>query len=216
MFGPKIKVSFEKNGQNFDIELDRPLDEADAITKFVEWFGDNRVRQYLSPNFPIGASSEGEWLRNTSTDPDTIIWCVYTNGLLIGSISLMKIDRVNSRAELGISIGDKSYWGKGIAQVIEASLLSFAFENIVPGGLHKIYARSFAQNTRSIKALEKIGFQKIGLRKEQTWKNGQWHDEWLGEILNSEWQGQKEAVFAKIGIKGLDLYCGCEQTGGKK
>jgi RimJ/RimL family protein N-acetyltransferase len=209
MFGPKMVVEFGKD-ELTRVELGRPIDERLAVSLFVDWFGDNRIRQYLSLSYPITESSENDWLSKAATDPDNINWLVYIEGQLIGSISLMKVDRANANAELGIVIGDKNFWGRGIAPAIEAAVTAYALENIIPGGLNKVETRAYTDNERSIHALEKAGFKTIGKKREQVWKNGRWHDEWLAEALKKEWQEAKVEILARVHIKRLELYPDCE------
>ncbi len=210
MYGPKITIEFEKSEKIF-LELDRPRDEQDTAVKFVEWFSDARVRQYLSLRYPVGLASEAEWLKTTSIDRDCIVWFIYANDELIGNIGLHKIDQTNSNTELGITICNKNFWGKGIAPAVEFAVLSYGFENIVPGGLHKIFTRAFVKNNRSIRALEKTGVKTVGFKKEQIWKNGEWHDEWLGEAIKENWLEESQEIEKQLGIKNIDLYSGSER-----
>jgi len=41
------------------------------------------------------------------------VMCRMDNSQPIGTISLMHVDEVNGNAGVGISIGEKSLWGKG-------------------------------------------------------------------------------------------------------
>jgi RimJ/RimL family protein N-acetyltransferase len=61
----------------------------------------------------------------------------------------------------------------------------FAFEEL---NLHKLSTEVFAENVASRRALEKAGYRGIGLRREERWAEGAWHDMWLGEILRAEWE----------------------------
>jgi RimJ/RimL family protein N-acetyltransferase len=38
--------------------------------------------------------------------------------------------------------------------------------------------------------LEKIGYRHCGLLRRNAFFGGQWHDEWLAEILREEWKGR--------------------------
>ena len=35
--------------------------------------------------------------------------------------------------------------------------------------------------------MERAGFRACGLRRRNVFLDGEWHDEWLGEILRQDW-----------------------------
>jgi RimJ/RimL family protein N-acetyltransferase len=188
-----------------------PLDEQREAKTFVDWFNDNRVRQYLGRSSGMSESGELGWIHGQDKKPDDLIWFVYVDGQPIGSIGLHRIDRTNAQAEMGINIGDKSRWGKGIATAMEIAVLDYAFSNIVAGGLHKVFVRVFTKNIASKKVIQdKIGFREIGVRREDVWCNGGWYDTWLGEMLQCEWLERRDENIKKAGILRLDLYPGIE------
>ena len=77
-------------------------------------------------------------------------------GLLIGYVDLADIRY--GTAELGIAIGEKSFWGKGIGTAAATKLLSYAKETL---GITKVFAETHKTNIRSRKMLQKLGFQEI-------------------------------------------------------
>ena len=215
MYGTKMSATFTspKTGEDMRIALCPPVDLESGAKCFTEWFNDNKVRQYLSRNVGLTENVEVDWLKNQNDKKEDLVWMVYVNDELIGSLGLHRINFVDQLAELGICIGDKKYWGKGIATVIEIMVIEYAFNNIVAGGLHKVWARVYTDNIASRKALEtKVGFRTIGIKKEEVWCNGGWYDTWLGEILASDWKKKRAQAIKKAGITSIDLYPGCEKS----
>jgi RimJ/RimL family protein N-acetyltransferase len=45
-----------------------------------------------------------------------------------------------------------------------------------------------AENEASRKALERNGYRSVGVRREQTFREGTWHDRWLAEVLRADWE----------------------------
>ena len=214
MFGPKMSVKFKNPKTNKPIELvlGPPVDEAEVIKSFVLWFNDNRVRQYLSMNMGLTESSEREWIVGQGHNKEALVWMMYADGVLVGSLGLHRINLTDRQAELGISVGNKEYWGKGIATAAEIAVIDYAFSNIVAEGLHKVWARVFSGNGASQKVIEeKVGFRAIGTRKEDVWCNGAWYDVWMGEMLKSDWQTRREESIKSAGIEKLDLYPGIQK-----
>jgi len=201
----------KKTGEEIKLVFCPPVNEAREAKIFVDWFNENRVRQYLGRNYGLSESGELDWVKGQDKKAEDLIWFVYVGDQPIGSIGLHRIDFKNGQAELGICIGNKDFWGKGIATVMEAIVLDYAFENIVAGGLHKVLVRVFTENIGSLKVIkDKIGFRPIGVRREDVWCNGGWYDTWLGEMLQEEWKEKRSEVIKSAGINELLLYPGCE------
>lgn len=78
---------------------------------------------------------------------------------VIGHISLIK--RVGDWYETQIIIGEKNYWSKGYGT--EAIQLLLKKASCL--GIKKIYLEVRPQNLRAIKAYEKCGFVKMGIKK---------------------------------------------------
>jgi len=82
----------------------------------------------------------------------------------IGNIKIGPINRVHGFADLGIMIGEKSFWGKGLATDALKLAVTYAFNEL---NLHKLSAGVYADNIGSIKAFKKSGFSVEGIRKRQ-------------------------------------------------
>ena len=75
-------------------------------------------------------------------------------------------------AEIGYWIAEP-YWNKGIMTDIINRFAQYVFENT---DIIRLYANVFEPNKASIKALEKAGFEKVGLMKKAVCKNGKFVD----------------------------------------
>lgn len=78
-------------------------------------------------------------------------------------------------AELGYWIG-KSYWGRGIATAAARAASDYAFQAF---GLERVFAIAFTRNVGSVRVLEKAGFEREGLMKRASIKEGEVLDEFL-------------------------------------
>lgn len=212
MFGPTITATFDlgKGDGPTEIELGPIKNEQDAAERFTSWINDNRVRIFLARPNPCTVSAEQEWIRKKNTEPNSVNWAIYAKGSLIGNIELMEIDRSRRCAELGIVIGEKLWWSRGIATVAETLVFEYAFNNIVAGGLNKITARAVLGNEGSLNVLKKVGFCEVGILRQNHWAQGRWYDLWLGELLKEDWSGIREEKLSAAGITTHDLYPGCE------
>ena len=92
------------------------------------------------------------------------------NKKIIGVISLMHINKIHKRAEIGYWLG-KKYWGKGVMTQAVKEILKIAFGEMK---LHRVYAKIFEENIASRKTVEKCGFKHEGLHKDSCFKNGKY------------------------------------------
>lgn len=101
---------------------------------------------------------------------------------LIGDISLNQIIRGDLQScYTGFTL-DKEYNGKGYTTEALQLAVDFAFRELK---LHRIEAGAMPDNTASIRVLEKGGFKKEGLAKENLKINGKWTDHQILAIINS-------------------------------
>lgn len=102
---------------------------------------------------------------------------------LIGTITLSGVVRdVLQSAWLGYGL-DQKHNGKGYTTEAIALMLDEAFHVL---DLHRIEAGVQPHNIGSIRVLEKAGFQKEGLSRQNVKINGEWKDHYLFAILATD------------------------------
>ena len=95
---------------------------------------------------------------------------------LMGGITLGNIRHgVAQSGHIGYWIGEP-YAGKGYMLEALNLLVTFAFDTL---RLHRIEAACIPSNTRSVRVLEKAGFQREGLLRSYLRINGIWQDHYL-------------------------------------
>jgi ribosomal-protein-alanine N-acetyltransferase len=104
------------------------------------------------------------------------------NRKLIGSISLMHINRKHLHAEMGYWIG-KEYWNHGYATEAGLAVIRYGFENL---GLNRIHAHCFSRNQASARVLKKMGMSHEGTLQEHIRKWDKFEDIEMFAILRSE------------------------------
>ncbi|SMB96095.1 GNAT family N-acetyltransferase [Deinococcus hopiensis] len=95
--------------------------------------------------------------------PTQITFGIYEReaGRLIGGIDLRDINHRHGTAELGVSIHDPECWSGGLGKEAVRLMVTYGVFHL---GLHNIFLKVFAFNTRGIRAYEKVGFSEIGRR----------------------------------------------------
>jgi RimJ/RimL family protein N-acetyltransferase len=115
--------------------------------------------------------------------PDILFLGIHSHILSkhVGNIKIALIDRNHGTGEVGIMIGERDVWGKGIASAAIELLSDIALEQL---SLRKLTAGCYATNTGSFKAFKKAGYIVEGVRREQYILDGEPEDIILmGKIL---------------------------------
>ncbi|KKK51730.1 hypothetical protein LCGC14_3112030 [marine sediment metagenome] len=101
----------------------------------------------------------------------------------IGNIKLEPIDYNEKRAKLGILIGEKDYWNRGIGTETTQLLVNYAF-NIL--NLTCVYLGVIPENKIAVRMYEKIKFKVKEINHEVFDHNGVKYDEVVMELKRRE------------------------------
>jgi RimJ/RimL family protein N-acetyltransferase len=166
-----------------------PLRREDAH-QYTIWLNDDEVSQFLLMHQPLTLEAELEFLDRVLTqkvDEGVIlgIWLQQPRKL-IGGVGLHAIHRRDRHAELGVFIGEKEQWAKGLGPEAMRLLIRYGFDTL---NLRKILLCHYSHNARGRAAYDKLGFQEVGRLKEHRWIAGAWRDEHIMEIFRDEFHG---------------------------
>lgn len=170
-----------------------PISSEDVPT-YCEWLNDLEVAGNLIIfDQQLGIAREKAILEDVMKN-DAKMFAVVDSATdkLIGNGSIFNINQRNQKAELGIFIGDKTYWNKGYGSDAVKLLLDFGF-NIL--NLNNIMLEVFSFNKRAIAAYKKVGFKTIGSRREAVQYAGFKYDEIYMDILAEEFESPFVAKF---------------------
>lgn len=163
----------------------RRLTVADVSEDYVHWMNDPDINQYLESKYYIHTIESTKAFIQSVTNDNNYQFGIFDKktGKHIGNIKLGGINRHDFTADIGFLIGEKSYWGKGIATEAIALVTNFAF-NIL--NLHKVWGGVYSPNVGSIKAFLKNGFKEEGVRRDQHFFKNKFIDGILfGKINNN-------------------------------
>jgi len=103
------------------------------------------------------------------------------NNFLIGFVDLFNFDPKNKRAGVGIVI-HKEFQNKTFGTDTLLLLTQYAFNVLF---LHQLYANISVDNTPSIHLFEKIGFKRIGIKKDWNFDGKKYKDEVMYQLINT-------------------------------
>jgi [ribosomal protein S5]-alanine N-acetyltransferase len=143
----------------------RPLLVEHVTPHYVAWLNDPEVSRYLESRFVIQTlESVRDFVGSQRERGSSLFYGIWAlNETHIGNIKLGPIDHNHLTSDLGFLIGDRDFWGKGIASEAITLIVKLGFDM----GLQKITAGSYENNLGSAKALKNAGFTKEGFRANQ-------------------------------------------------
>lgn len=132
----------------------RPLEERDAYTS-VKWRNDPEVFKYTGNTYPhtITIENELEWIRKVMAKANDYRCAIMADNVYVGNIYLTDINA--EFATYHIFIGNKDYWGKGIAKEASLLILDYAFSIL---NLKSISLRVKKENRTAYSLYKKLGF----------------------------------------------------------
>ena len=135
----------------------RPLKEQDAYTS-VKWRNDPEVFKFTGNiyNHEITIDNELEWIRKVTANPTDYRCATLVDEVYVGNIYLTDIKE--GTAHFHIFIGDKSYWGKGVAKRASLLILEYAF-NVL--NIKEVLLRVRNVNTSAYNLYLRLGFKDV-------------------------------------------------------
>lgn len=116
-------------------------------------------------------------------------WAIEVDGQCIGQCALFQFDPVAHTCAIGITIGDKAFWGKGHGRAALQLLVDYAFR------LHnqrRVWLTVNSNNPRAIRAYTACGFVEEGRLRKHVWSNGQYIDLIYMGLLQEEWKANAD------------------------
>ncbi|MBI4065717.1 GNAT family N-acetyltransferase [Candidatus Kaiserbacteria bacterium] len=153
----------------------RPLSLDDAKGDYVNWFNDAEVCQHNAHHtYPYNRKLAEQYIKDANRQKHTMVLAITNKkGTHIGNVSLQSINYISRSAEFAIIIGNKRYWGKGVAKEAGRLLLKHGFGAL---NLHRIYCGTSANNIAMQKVALALGMRKEGRRRDAIYKNGMYAD----------------------------------------
>lgn len=162
-----------KTKNNLGITI-RNLTSSDITPQYCSWLNDKETNKYLESRFTEwNMKSLLEYFHEKNKSEFMLAIIDDNTGTHIGNVKISNTDKNHHRAEIGIIIGDKRFWGKGVATTAIGIVTEYCFNTLK---LHKLTAGAYAENLASINAFIKNEFIIEGQRKEHILTPSGWAD----------------------------------------
>lgn len=171
-------------GPNLLLRAPEPAD----IDIIFRWENDTRIWNLGNTLAPYSRFAIEQFVLNTDNDIFAskqlrlmIDWhSSGTETTTVGSIDLYDFEPFHKRAGIGILI-DESSRRKGFAFEALNLLVEYCFNTL---NLHLLYCNIEQSNKESIRLFAKAGFTACGTKKEWLFRDGQWTDELMFQLIN--------------------------------
>jgi ribosomal-protein-alanine N-acetyltransferase len=165
-------------------------------SNYLSWLRDFNVMKYIGREeylSSISFDAVEEYVNLLWKDKYVLFFAVHlkeTNEF-IGTSKINFINEIGLKtktADIGIMIGDRNYWGKGLAKDILFTISNYCFDELK---LRKLTSGAFKDNYAVIKAFESIGFKLEACLREKLFIQDKYYDQILmgcfkNEIFNDE------------------------------
>ena len=153
----------------------RILELVDVEESYVNWFSNADIVKYSINQYqPFTLEGQKSYVQDCLENDDVDLYGIFEGEKHIGNLNISGLSSVHKRAKLTYVIGEKSYWGKGIASFAIAEIIQRATTLY---NLNKLYAACADNNIGSKKVLERNGFKLEGIRKKHLFFNNEWFDQ---------------------------------------
>jgi RimJ/RimL family protein N-acetyltransferase len=164
----------------------RGITQSDANDLYLSWLNDREITAGLVVGkFPTELHELERYIASSISNPDSVLLAIIANdsNTHIGNIKLGGFDWIARNCELGLLIGDRNYWGKGIGKEVCELTLDYAFNTL---NMHRVWLTVFTNNPSAQRLYEKLGFVVEGAQKEHVFVNGSYYNKVYMGLLKED------------------------------
>ena len=162
----------------------KDLDEKNATQEYCDWLNDSEVNKYLETKEATIYELK-QYIHDKNNNPNCLFLGIFLkeNNKHIGNIKLEPIEFNNKNATLGILIGDKKYWGRGIGTEATKLLVNYAFNTL---DLKEVNLGVISDNKAAIEVYKNAGFKIDMINKKSTRYGNKYYDGVIMSIKNEK------------------------------
>lgn len=161
----------------------------DDVEFYFRHFNNNKIVEgscFLGPENLEAAKEElKRYCTNLFKENRGIRWGIVKKRSieLVGTCGYYDWDKIAHRAEIGYDL-TPVYWGQGIMTEALSATLEYGFRKME---LNRIQAIIDSKNVRSIRLVERLGFKREGVLRQNSFFIGRFLDDIVFSLLKKEW-----------------------------
>lgn len=166
----------------------RGIDISDATENYLSWLNDEEITKgLLTGYYPSTMGDLRKFIESINQNPNAVMFaiCDRETNKHIGNIKIDRFDWISRTCELGILIGDKNYWGKGVGKEACSLVIQYAFHKI---NFRKVLLTVYNNNPAAIKLYQKLGFVMEGTLRKHIFVEGEYIDKHFMGLFKEEFK----------------------------
>jgi len=162
--------------------------------KYLSWLHDYDVMKLINrPEYllPIDFEHVKKYVKDVSLKNDDYMFAIEIGEkrVFIGTFKIDQINWTTRTVNLGVMVGDRDYWGKGIGTKAFKIATKFCFDKL---GFTKVHAGCNEKNIGMIKVVQKLGFKQDGCFRNHDLIEGELTNHLYFSILKEEYEQNKK------------------------
>lgn len=179
----------------------RELTHEDVTDEYLSWFRDGQVTSFLEVD---GNSLTHQMVRDYMDSGrqtgNYFMYAICADGKHIGNLKVGPIVKKHKVSDLICVIGDRSYWGKGLATEAIKLGNKLAFDS---HDIRKLHGQIYANNIGSIKAYCKAGWIIEGVIQGRYLVGGEPMDQVLVSCHNPKYLEPRQTNYPVLELKKM-------------
>jgi RimJ/RimL family protein N-acetyltransferase len=153
------------------------------VSRYQSWLPASleEVRRFIDGLQSVPFDTPGTWFQFGIRLRDS--------GLLVGDAGVHFPADLPRQAEIGITVAP-DHQGRGVATEAVRGLLGHLFAS---PARHRVFASVDPRNRASVALLARVGMRQEAHFRRSLWFRGEWADDLLFAVLESEWKGRPPA-----------------------
>lgn len=136
--------------------------------EYMSWLNDPDVVKYSNQRFRQHNQETCRAYFNSFEDSDHIFVAIYHESKFIGTMTAY-ISQIHQTADMGIMIGDRQHWGKGIGKDAWMTLMQALFDQVQ---LRKVTGGALRCNKAMVNIMINSGMKPDGIRSDHELVDG--------------------------------------------
>lgn len=164
--------------------------EISDLQDIMKYWNSYETRVSLGKFVPSSISEREDWIKEV--DKEAKNGTGYTFAIVhkdtkefLGTIALKRINMINRGASLSVSIHNPSNHNKGYGTDAVRCILKIGFNFL---NLHRIELHVYEFTENAVHVYEKLGFKKVGIRREASFIIGKYRNDLVMDILEREYR----------------------------
>ncbi len=162
--------------------------ELSDLSDIMKHWNSYETRVSLGKYVPSSSKEREDWIKKVNEQASkgeafTFAIVHKETEEFLGTVALKRINMINRGASLSISIHNPENQNKGYGSDATRCILKIGF-NVL--NLHRIQLHVYEFTSNAVHVYEKIGFKKVGVRREASFIIGEYRNDLVMDILEEE------------------------------